>query len=329
MATRELTPQDFETLLEFSKTLAQTAGKIIVEGSNAILNQDQGNVDEKKNSVDLVTQWDVKVEEHVKSEVAKTWPDFHFIGEETFSSGSEKPSLTDAPTFCVDPIDGTTNFVHGFPYACISIGMFYKKQPLLGVIYNPFLNEMYYGLKGSGSYVSFPYLDKPLRLPIASQRSLPSLSQALIGVEWGSDRRLSVMQQKATSFLRLAGDKDEIPNARMAHSLRSLGSAALNYGQIARGGLDIYWEVGCWPWDVCAGIVIALEAGCYVTGSKNFFKAHRHEEPTLMTDWTELIWGRKYIVIRGIADTPSEKGRDAQRRLVQDFYDSVEEWDAI
>lgn len=76
MATRELSPQDFQTLLEFSKNLARSAGVIIREGAKAILNQDQGNVDEKKNSVDLVTQWDVKVEEHVKSEIKKSWPGF-------------------------------------------------------------------------------------------------------------------------------------------------------------------------------------------------------------------------------------------------------------
>lgn len=78
MATRELTPQDFKSLLEFSKNLARSAGALIREGAKAIQhNKDQSaNVDEKKNSVDLVTQWDVRVEEHVKSEIQKAWPEF-------------------------------------------------------------------------------------------------------------------------------------------------------------------------------------------------------------------------------------------------------------
>lgn len=236
--------------------------------------------------------------------------------------------MTEEPTFCVDPIDGTTNFVHGFPYACISIGFIYKKQPIIGVIYNPFLDQLYYALRGHGAFVSMPGAPEPLRLPVAKARPLESLAQALLGVEWGSDRRESVMKKKAESFVRLAGDGKEIPGGRMAHSLRSLGSAAMNYATVAQGGMDTYWEIGCWPWDVCAGIVIGLEAGCYISGSKQFFHKHREEEPLDWSDWDGLLWGRKYIIIRAIADTPTEKGRDAQRRLVEDFYNTVEEWDA-
>ncbi|KAF8589150.1 hypothetical protein K439DRAFT_1613038 [Ramaria rubella] len=326
MAVCDLTPQDFSKLLEFTKDLARSAGELIRRGSTAILQE--GNVDEKKNSVDLVTEWDVKVEELVRSEIAKSWPDFSFIGEESYSAG-ERPPLTEKPTFCVDPIDGTTNFVHGFPFVCISLGLIYKKQPVMGVIYNPFLDQMYYGLKGQGAFVVLPSSPQPIPLPLAKPRPLLSLSQALLGVEWGSDRSASVMTRKSASFVRLAGDGKEIKDAKMAHSIRSMGSAALNYGCVAQGSLDIYWEIGCWPWDVCAGIVIAQEAGCYVTGSREFFLSHRDEDPPQFKDWDELIWGRKYIVIRAIADTPTEKGRDAQRRIVGDFYNSVEEWDAI
>ncbi|KIJ35293.1 hypothetical protein M422DRAFT_233012 [Sphaerobolus stellatus SS14] len=325
MATVQLTPKDFSDLLEFSKSLAKSAGEVIRSGSKAIL-QD-GAVDEKKNSVDLVTEWDVKVENLVKGEISKTYPDFKFIGEESYSSG-DRPTLSDDPTFCVDPIDGTTNFVHGFPFACISIGFIYKRQPTIGVIYNPFLDQLYYALKGHGAFLEVPGYSNPLRLPISKARPLESLSQALLGVEWGSDRRASVIQKKANSFVRLAGDSKEVLGGKMVHSLRSMGSAALNYSTVAQGGLDSYWEIGCWPWDVCAGIVIALEAGCYVTGSKQYFLAHRDEEPLDLVDWDELLWGRKYIVIRAIADTATEKGRDTQRRLVEDFYNTVEEWDA-
>ncbi|KAF8526529.1 hypothetical protein BU17DRAFT_74099 [Hysterangium stoloniferum] len=328
MATTELSPHDFLTLLQFTKDLARSAGELIRHGSTEILQA--GDVDEKKNSVDLVTEWDVRVEELVKSEISKQWPSFNFIGEETYAAGTgDRPALTDQPTFCVDPIDGTTNFVHGFPFVCISLGLLYKKQPVLGVIYNPFLDQLYYGLKGQGAFVVLPSSPQPIPLPLAAPRPLESLSQALLGVEWGSDRRSAVMTRKSASFVRLAGDGKEIKGGKMAHSLRSMGSAALNYGSVAQGGLDIYWEIGCFPWDVCAGIVIALEAGCYVTGSRDFFLAHRDEDPSAFTDWDELIWSRKYIVIRAIADTEHEKGRDAQRRIVEDFYNTVEEWDAI
>jgi len=81
----------------------------------------------------------------------------------------------------------------------------------------------------------------PISLPIAKPRPLKYLAQALLGVEWGSDRRESVMKKKADSFVRLAGDGKEIKGGRMAHSLRSMGSAALNYAAVAQGTLDSYW----------------------------------------------------------------------------------------
>jgi len=104
----------------------------------------------------------------------------------------------------------------------------------------------------------------------------------------------------------------------MAHGMRSLGSAALNYSMVASGSMDLYWEIGCWAWDVCAGVVIAQEAGGFVSGAREV--AHDG-------DFTEeLLLGRKYIVVRAIADTPNEKGIDAQKRIVREFYDAVEDW---
>lgn len=203
------------------------------------------------------------------------------IGEESYAAGS-RPPLTDAPTFCVDPIgkhhpsviivtpstdsnviDGTTNFVHGFPYACVSIGLIDKRKPVLGVIYNPFLDSMYTGVKGQGSHLT-QRGQGPLKLPLAVPRPLPSLSQALIGkcsltaasctmlnfisyfsgIEWGSDRSANLIRLKGDAFMRLAGNpKAGVEGGQMAHSLRSLGSAALNFSMVAQGGLDLYWWV--------------------------------------------------------------------------------------
>ena len=148
--------------------------------------------------------------------------------------------------------------MHGFPHVCISLGLIYKKLPVLGVIYNPFLDQLYYGVKGQGSYLSQSGRE-PAKLPLAVPRPLPSLSQALIGryksavfterwadyvsgIEWGSDRSNDIVQAKGDSFKRLAGNpKEGVVGGRMAHSLRSLGSAALNYSLVAQGGMDIYW----------------------------------------------------------------------------------------
>ncbi|KAF8640735.1 hypothetical protein AX17_000386 [Amanita inopinata Kibby_2008] len=329
MSLQELTPTDLQSILEFSIKLAHEAGALILQGSEAITSADtQSDVGEKKNSVDLVTEYDVKVEELVRNKIKAEYPDFGFVGEESYSAGV-RPPLTDIPTFCVDPIDGTTNFIHGFPFVCISIGLVYKRRPVLGVVYNPFINHLYSGIKGQGSYLTRGGSSvQPQKLPLSSSvKALPSLHDALIAVEWGSDRSDKVMNTKSTSFARLAGNPEQnVARGKMAHSLRSVGSAALNFCLVAQGALDLYWEIGCWPWDVCAGIVIAEEAGGIVTGSHHAFLESCRDG--MFGDVTEaILTGRKYIVVRGIADTPTEKGKEAQRRIIQEFYDTVEEVD--
>ncbi|GBE77335.1 Protein qutG [Sparassis crispa] len=313
-ARTELSASDLQEILAFTVKLARSAGALILEGSEAI--RASGHVDEKKNSVDLVTEYDVRVEELVKKELGSHYPTFKFIGEESYAAGSRQP-LTDEPTFCVDPIDGTTNFIHGFPHVCISLGLIYKRTPVLGVIYNPFLEQLYTAVKGHGAFLA-QGARLAARLPLAQPRPLPSLSQALIGVEWGSDRSSNGIRVKGESFKRLAGNpKEGVEGGRMAHSLRSLGSAALNYGLVAQGGMDIYWEIGCWPWDICAGAIIAQEAGCFVAGS--------HDAPLDNVVNEDILVGRKYIVIRAIGDTETEKGVDAQKRLIKEFYETVED----
>jgi myo-inositol-1(or 4)-monophosphatase len=311
---RPLSPTELQDILAFTTELARKAGALILEGSHAIQRAGAGSVGEKKNAVDLVTEYDVKVEELVRGEIAAVYPHFQFIGEESYSAGT-RPPLTDAPTFCVDPIDGTTNFVHGFPYACISLGLIDQRIPVLGVIYNPFLDQLYTGVRGAGAFLHTRTEPQPQRLPLAPARPLPSLSGALIAIEWGSDRTQEGMRAKSQSFARLAGAP---PHGVMAHSLRSLGSAALNYALVAQGALDAYWEIGCWAWDVCAGIVIAQEAGGFVTGSKDV------PHDGVVTE--AILTGRRYLVIRGVAGTPEESSLDAQKRLAREFYDIVEDY---
>ncbi|KAJ6575455.1 hypothetical protein B0H19DRAFT_1344805 [Mycena capillaripes] len=326
----ELTTHDLESILEFTVALARTAGDLILEGSEAIQSVTASkDVNEKKNSVDLVTEYDVRVEELVKKELAQKYPTFKFIGEESYSAGS-RPPLTDEPTFCVDPIDGTTNFIHGFPFVCISLGLIYKRRPVLGVIFNPFLNHLYTGIKGNGSYLTKGN-GQPLKLPLSSPpKPLPSLSQALIAVEWGSDRGGKTISSKSASFGRLAGNPaQDVQGGKMAHSLRSMGSAALNFAMVAQGGLDLYWyrEVGCWPWDVCAGIVIAEEAGGLLTGSHDVFSTT--SSGASFGDVTEeILTGRKYIVVRAIGETGGETAVQAQKRIIEEFYSTVEDVDA-
>ncbi|EAU92401.1 myo inositol monophosphatase [Coprinopsis cinerea okayama7 len=321
---QKLTPTEYKPILDFIVTVARKAGALILEGSAAIqtVSSQETGVNEKKNSVDLVTEYDVRVEELLLKELKNGYPNFKFIGEESYSAGKREP-LTDDPTFCVDPIDGTTNFVHGIPFVCVSIGVIYERRPIIGVIYNPFLDHLYTAAKSHGAYLTRNN-GTPQRLPLASPpKPLSSLHGAVIGVEWGSERSSESMAGKSSSFVKLAGDPERgVPGGKMAHSLRSFGSGALNCAMVAQGALDMYWEIGCWPWDVSAGIIIVQEAGGIITGSHKVLSDTINAEQ--FGDVTEdILFGRKYLLIRGIADTPTESGRDAQKRLLKEFYDTV------
>ncbi|GAA5905019.1 hypothetical protein JCM6882_002419 [Rhodosporidiobolus microsporus] len=300
---------DFAAVHAFTIQLAKDAGRMILEGSSKRTSSGVGQgsdaVENKKNRVDLVTETDQAVEAFIKARIAETYPDFKFIGEESFAGG-ERVDLTDEPTFIVDPIDGTTNFVHAIDFVCCSIGVTYKQIPIIGVIYNPFLSKLYSARTGHGAW-----LNESTRLPLTypSPPPLPSLGDAVIGVEWGSDRSKNVIEKKGRTFMRLAGDGKEIEGGKMAHSLRSIGSAALNYSFVAAGQLDLYWEIGCWSWDVCAGTVLAREAGGKVYGKGG--------APFAPQD----LMGHHFFVVRAM-----EGGEAAQDKIAKEFFETCEEY---
>ncbi len=161
----------------------------------------------RKNTADLVTETDQAVEALVKQSISEKYPDHSFIGEESWAAGEENVITTQGVTWIVDPIDGTTNFVHGFPYTCISIGVVVGGEAVIGVVYAPFMDTLYHGLKGSGSFMSSPHHPAPRRLPLVEKPApLPDLNQALVAFEWGSDRRSTILDQKLNSFRKITGD---------------------------------------------------------------------------------------------------------------------------
>lgn len=215
------------------------------------------------------------------------------MGEETYTPGQR---LTRKPTFIVDPIDGTTNFVHGYPYVSISLGFAVDCVPTVGVVYNPFIKALYSAIRGKGAY-----LDRTQRLPLKDPpEPLDGLSKCLVAVEWGSDRSGNDYAVKSKTFARLCAAKEE--GGAMVHSLRSLGSAALNMCAVAAGQLDAYWEAGCWAWDVCAGWCIVNEAGGLVVDANP-------------GNWQPRIEERRYLVVRN---------GQGQRGLVEEFWGFVE-----
>ncbi|WFD29804.1 inositol-phosphate phosphatase [Malassezia sp. CBS 17886] len=317
---------DLDEVLNFAIALSQSAGKAIEAGS-ATRFESAAGFDEKKNTADLVTETDQNTEKLVCEAIKAKYPDHKFIGEESWAAG-EQAQVTEEPTWIIDPIDGTTNFVKGFPFVCISIGFVYRSEPTIGVIFAPFLGCLYAARKGHGAFVTTPLHPERRALPLVNPQPLPSFKQALIAFEWGSDRSKAVMEKKSRTYERLVGDPTSgVQGGLMALGVRSMGSAALNFANVASGCMDLYWEIGCWAWDVCAGMVIAREAGCAIVGSHADAETAAKSAGFPPVPTPAVLTGRKYLVVRSIGDTPQEKGVDAQKRIINTFYGAVEEWD--
>lgn len=223
------------------------------------------------------------------------------MGEETYHPGLH---LTPAPTFVVDPIDGTTNFVHTHPYVSISLAFVDNLVPLVGVVYNPFTSQLYHAIRGNGAYLTtnINSHEQTQKLPIrGSPEPLRGLNQALVAIEWGNERNGINWDVKTSTFAALAGSP--AIGGAMVHSLRSLGSAALNLCAVASGTIDAYWEGGCWAWDVAAGWIVLEEAGgMMVSGNKGDFKPK--------------IDGRVYLAVRGAEEVD-------QKRFIEEFWGHV------
>jgi myo-inositol-1(or 4)-monophosphatase len=281
---------NLEEIHDFLVSLAFQAGDII---TNALPGtSDTGS---KLNSADLVTEYDRAVENMISTSLKEKYPDYSFHGEETYNPAHP---LTDAPTFIVDPIDGTVNFVHGFPCACVSLGFAIGRIPTVGVVYNPSTKNLYSAIRGKGAY-----LNRETRLPLKGNNVEPlsGLANALIAIEWGSDRSGQNWETKIRTFEKLGQSKEK--GGAMVRSMRSLGSAALNICAVAEGTLDLYWEGGCWEWDVCAGWVILAEAGgIMVDGSPG--------------GWETRLDGRKYLAVRS---APA-----GQKAIVEEFWSYIQ-----
>jgi myo-inositol-1(or 4)-monophosphatase len=243
-------------------------------------------------AVDLVTETDRAVETLISSSLSTKYPSYAFMGEETYKPGDK---LTSTPTFICDPIDGTTNFVHRYPYVSISLGLAINREPVVGIVYNPFTQTLYSAIKGQGAF-----MNQSVRLPLTPPTPLEGLDSCLVAVEWGSDRSGNDFRVKSETFKRLAATREN--GGGMVHGLRSFGSAALNLCGVASGGLDVYWEAGCWAWDVCAGWVILKEAGGIMVDANP-------------GNWNPEVEGQRYLAVRG---------GEGQKEIVEAFWGLVE-----
>ncbi|KAF2645053.1 inositol monophosphatase [Massarina eburnea CBS 473.64] len=282
-----MTDLNLQEIHDFMIEVAQQAADRITSATPTT-----GAAGNKKNSVDLVTETDQAVEKLISTALSTKYPSFSFMGEETYKPGDK---LTDAPTFILDPIDGTTNFVHRHPTVAISLGLSLSRKPTIGIILNPFTSTLYSAITGQGSF-----LNRTTRLPLTPPTPLTTLNTCLVAVEWGSNRSGNDFAVASRTFAKLAAAKED--GGAMVHGIRSFGSAALNLCAVACGWVDVYWEAGCWAWDVCAGWVILEEAGGIVADANP-------------GNWSPRIEERRYLAVRG---------GSGQKDIVEELWALVE-----
>lgn len=210
------------------------------------LKRDLGEVENlqvsRKGPADFVSAADRRSEEVIRTELERARPGYSFLMEESGAHGGDDPQHR----WIVDPLDGTTNFLHGVPHFGISIALERQGRLQAGVIYDPIADEMFVAEKGRGAFVN----DRRLRVA-----GRTNLSEALVatGIPFmGHGDHARYLQQLTAIMPQVAG-------------IRRFGAAALDLAWVAAGRFDGFWEHGLKPWDVAAGILIIREAGGFVT----------------------------------------------------------------
>lgn len=219
-------------LLEICKELAVTGGKRAFAGRLAGLS----DVQTKTTSTDMVTEFDKATEKYIVNEIRDRRPDDSIIGEE---GGSY--SGTSNYTWCIDPIDGTTNFLYALPSWSVSIGVSDEQGPLVGVVYIPALDELFSATRGYGAFLN----DKQIKC-----NQITDISKALVctGFSYSPENR-TIQSKRVSTFIHKVRD------------IRRLGAASVDICFVACGRVDAYFEENLHSWDIAAAELIAIEAG--------------------------------------------------------------------
>jgi myo-inositol-1(or 4)-monophosphatase len=232
---------------------------------------------EYKGDADLVTAADRASEKLIVGKLRELWPSHEIVGEE----GTRDNTGTSDYRWYVDPLDGTTNFAHGYPVFCVSIGLEYRNELIVGVLYDPTRNELFAAAKGSGATLN----GKPIH--VSTTRTL---SESILATGFPSHKRHKNPNIHFYHQITLR-----------THGIRRAGSAALDLANVACGRYDGFWEFNLNPWDTSAAVVIVREAGGVVTkfdgsdfniDSREVLASNRllHEE--LMQNFREIFAGR-------------------------------------
>ncbi|KAI0170047.1 inositol monophosphatase [Pestalotiopsis sp. NC0098] len=326
----EISSAELDEIYAFAVQLGKDAGALLMSFARARWSgtgTPDNAISEKDSSVDIVTKADKDVEAFIKTAIEKKFPSHKFIGEETYSDGATRDYLIgDEPTWCIDPLDGTVNYTHLFPMFCVSIGFIHKRVPVIGVINAPFLSQVFSSCRGRGAW-----LNETQQLPLMRNPVPPMPAKAPSGCvfscEWGKDRKDRPdgnMYRKVESFVNMACELGgRGGKGGMVHGVRSLGSATLDLAYVAMGSFDIWWEGGCWEWDVAAGIAILEEAGGLVT------TANPPEDCDAATIEPVKLGSRLYLAVRPAGPSAAETGRQSQERVVREVWKRVRQLDYV
>ncbi len=233
--------------LTHARAIAEEAGAIVLEGWRA----DDVDV-RQKGAIDLVTQYDLRSEAHIRERMRRVFPAHAIVAEEGSAADARESDLV---WFC-DPLDGTTNFAHGHFVFSVSIGLARRETggrmvPVLGVVHAPALGTTWLGGDGIGAHRVDRGQARPCRLGRGE-----SLSGSLIASGFPYDRRTSP-ENNVAEHSRIV---------LLVQGVRRCGSAAMDLALVADGTYDGYWEQKLAPWDMTAGAAIALGAGATLTG---------------------------------------------------------------
>jgi myo-inositol-1(or 4)-monophosphatase len=223
-------------LLNIAVKAARRAGSII---NRAALDRTKLEVRSKRAN-DFVTQVDRAAEAAIIDIIRLAHPDHAVLGEESGASAGKGAKAE--YRWIIDPLDGTTNFIHGFPQYCVSIAVQFRGATAHGVIYDPSKNELFTSSKGSGAYLD----DRRIRVTKCAQ-----LGEALVGTGFP----FKEMSRVDRYFAQL---REVMQNSA---GVRRAGAAALDLAYVAAGRLDAFWEMGLAPWDMAAGALMIQEAG--------------------------------------------------------------------
>jgi myo-inositol-1(or 4)-monophosphatase len=246
---------------------------------------------EYKGVADLVTEADRASERFIVSRLRATWPDHDIVGEE-----GTRDTHGGGFRWYVDPLDGTTNFAHGYPVFCVSMGLEWEGQLIAGILYDPTRDELFSAGKGSGATLN----GKPIHVSTTT-----TLGESILGTGFPSFKRHKNPNIHFYHQLTLR-----------SHGIRRAGSAALDLANVAAGRYDGFWEFNLNPWDTAAGVLLVQEAGGTVTrydgspfniNSREILASNTLIHQELLDNCREIFAGRS------LEELPSISGYNAQR----------------